>query len=111
LRGRPVHRREWILQDRALIVTDRIEGSGQHLVEVIYHAHPDVAFTSCGPRAFSIKDANWPTPASVTMEGPVACQVGSSSYHPEFGVSVGSTHLCGRYEGPVPVEIRTVFDW
>lgn len=90
LRGKPIHRREWILGEGTLTIKDRLTGSFRTAVSR-FHFHPEVSVALSGPgkgrgelpgsHAFGFK-----------IEGGEERLV-SKTYHPEFGLSVPNTCL------------------
>lgn len=111
LSGHPIHNREWRFDQRQLVVTDRIEGSGNHRVEVAFHLHPNVAVVSSAPNEYELRARSIGKAAWLSISGPAECEVHPSTYHPEFGVSQNNQRVCARYEGPLPVEVRTIVQW
>jgi uncharacterized heparinase superfamily protein len=85
LKGKPVHTRQWRFEPGRLLVTDNVQGKFEQAI-AYYHLHPDVrAFSDDGVNGrFEMsgdRTAKW----SVTG-GYVSIE--SSTYHPEFGVSI-----------------------
>ena len=96
LPGRVTHHREWRFGDRALSVTDRLEGRYAAAV-ARYFLHPDVVAEAdgrCGRLALAGgRRVTW------SVEGGTAALV-ASTWHPEFGVSRPATCLEVRLVGP-----------
>lgn len=82
------HRRRLDLRPGQLIVTDRLEGSGEHRAEVFLHFHPE-AQPSISP------DAKLET----TLTG--------TRWYPEFNRSLPNRTLIGAWRGRCPVEFVT----
>ena len=88
LTGRPVHRREWRLNNSELTICDTIEGDVQSAVARL-HLHPAVRiYPGFSPQEGRLKLENglsisWRTRDAKTRIVP-------STYHPEFGCSVSS---------------------
>lgn len=89
LPGRPVHRRQWLLCEDRLVVTDRIEGEWRSAV-ARFHLHPAVAVSIDGaggvlrlPDGANIRwQVNGGQPTLV-----------ADTWHPEFGQSLPSQCL------------------
>jgi uncharacterized heparinase superfamily protein len=111
LHGRPIHRRKWFLDERSLTIVDSVEGGGRHLVEVVYHAHPDITVSRREPLEYLLDHAAWSGPTSLRIEGPVECEFSSCTYHPRFGTSISNRRARAVYRGLLPVEIRTTLRW
>ncbi|HEX4750163.1 MAG TPA: alginate lyase family protein [Bryobacteraceae bacterium] len=83
-----IHRRRVDLGNRQLIITDRIEGSGSHRVELFFHLHPEASPT-------------------VVLDEKLERSLIASYWHPEFGRSIPNSTLVGTWKGPCPVEFVT----
>lgn len=111
LSGRPTHRREWRLDERELVVTDRIGGTEQHRIEVAFHVPPHVTVASSARCNYQLKDRLTGKKVSLGISGPVTCDLLENTYHPQFGVSQNSQRMLASYHGLLPVEIRTTIRW
>lgn len=88
---RPIHRREWRLKDRSLVILDSIEGSFTEAV-ARFHLHPQVtAEMSDGGREGRLHLSGGKT-VTWRLTGGNA-EIVQSTYHPEFGVSLPSQCL------------------
>jgi uncharacterized heparinase superfamily protein len=82
LPGAPVHRREWLMDERSLRVTDTVRG-GTHAALARYILHPDVLITADGRNAWQLT-----LPAGQALRVTVAtgqARIERASYAPEFG--------------------------
>lgn len=111
LPGRPVHRREWSLQKDALTITDRIDGSGHHRIEICFHIHPEIQATLQTASSFLLTDKPQHVLATLTLSGAQECSVESTTYHPNFGVSLPCQKIVGTYYGKIPVELGIMICW
>jgi uncharacterized heparinase superfamily protein len=84
LRGAVVHRRKISLVGRDVEITDSLEGSGTHEVEIFFHMHPSAA-------------------PKITTDSKLSESMVMTTYHPGFNLSVPNTTLVGRYTGRLPV--------
>jgi uncharacterized heparinase superfamily protein len=106
LRGEPVHRREWVLNEKTLTVRDRIEGLFGEAVG-FFHFHPAVMLEP-------IADGQSGRAALATgrkIEWQVTNgrgEIRPTTYHPRFGVSEDNQCLAVRFTGP---EAKVVFRW
>lgn len=94
LPGRPVHSRQWQLEEGALLVRDRVDGTEAEAI-ARFHLHPEIVFE----RGDSGREGRLHLPngrsASWRVEqGEVETE--PSAWHPGFGVSLESTCLCIR---------------
>lgn len=111
LPGRPLHRREWRLDERSLVVEDHIEGGGEHDVEVSYHVHPSVVVSVEAGGRFALHSAGGMPLLRLGLEGMEQCLLEPSSYHPQFGVAVPNRRIRGRYRGCLPARFRATLAW
>jgi uncharacterized heparinase superfamily protein len=98
------HTREWRVMPGELRVTDQLAGKLQNAV-AYFHIHPEVKLAG-GEHGFEL-----------TLPGGRVCRIGinggsaaiePSTWHPEFGVSVGSSRLAVTFDKPV---LETVFSY
>jgi len=95
LRGHPLHRRWWRLDDETLTIRDRIEGSFREAVACL-HFHPAI---SAGYHNENSGVLHLPDGHEVSWK--ITCgrgQLQKSTYHPRFGVSEANhclvIHFC-----------------
>ena len=110
LPGRPVLTREVILHDNGrLEIIDRCAGKGVHNLTGGWLLDPRWTAENAGS-AWRVS-----TPACgavrVQIEGPRSLELSECSrwYHPEFGTESTTTRLQWAYEGPLQVEVTTIF--
>lgn len=111
LRGNPVHRREWRLDDRQLSVTDAVEGAGIHRLEGYFHLGPGLcAVKDANNGAIQIKarDEDWQVHFSA--KGGIS-EVISSSWHPEFGRGEETQAIRVSADRSLPHTLRYDFAW
>ncbi|MCF7980241.1 MAG: heparinase II/III-family protein [Chromatiaceae bacterium] len=97
LPGRPVHRRQWLLAEDRLVVTDRIEGDCRSAV-ARFHLHPEVEASIEGTQGvLRLPDGDGPRVRwGVTGGQP---RLVADRWHPEFGRSLPSQCLEVVIEG------------
>ncbi|MDA8381534.1 MAG: alginate lyase family protein [Betaproteobacteria bacterium] len=103
LRGRPVHRRRWLLESERLEIEDRIEGRAARAISRLY-LHPEASVVQCpggGHVQAAGARARWQA-----LGGDVSLR--TAWWHPEFGLSLPSTRIETHMRGE-----RTLFrlDW
>lgn len=107
LRGHPVHRREWVLRQTGMTVTDTVDGSfGKAIAR--FHFHPDCSVSRADENegAMSLgagRELRW----SIEKEHGRG-RLLESTYHPEFGMSVRNKCLEVELVGS---RACTQFDW
>jgi len=88
LKGRPMHHRRWLLEDRNLTIEDRIDG-GDHDAVAHFHLHPAVSVAAADQRAISLHiSGDSGRRLSMTIEPPSSPTVSEASWSPEFGVRI-----------------------
>jgi uncharacterized heparinase superfamily protein len=88
LRQPVVHRRRLDLSERELLITDELQGSGKHEVEIFFHLDPD---------------------AQIRIEADPKLEAGflDSDYRPEFNARLANRTFRGSWRGNCPVIFRT----
>ena len=82
------HRRRLALEAGRLLITDVLEGRGEHEIEIFFHFYP-------GART------------QISLDSRLVGCVEESEYYPGFEQAVANQTLVGRYRGPCPVSFRT----
>ena len=106
LNGSPVHRRHWSLSDRSLLIQDIIDGSFTNAVSR-FHFHPDlmvVAEDNCEAGTLRLLHGEkiiWHAKGG-------GKSLVTSTYHPEFGLSIPNRCLNVEFEGNI-CEVK--FTW
>ena len=108
LPGAPIHRRAWKLTSTGLIITDRVESSQVHKINVRFHLaqgyHAEI-----GPvGVVKIMQENGSVILMLEPNGATP-YVKSSTLHPQFGQSLPNQVICLTAAAPSIVETR--LDW
>jgi uncharacterized heparinase superfamily protein len=85
------HRRRIHLDGDTVLITDQLEGSGRHAVEVFYHLAPGAD-------------------PSIRLDANLTCEVIPSLYSTGFNESVPNQTVVGRWSGTFPVRFETRID-
>lgn len=104
LKGRNIHRREWILQQDRLIVRDEVSGSFKSAV-ARFHLHPDVRLDECSGERCVVRISQTGQKVEFIVEGG-RLRVQSGTWHPQFGTSVPNNCLAVQFHGSVKMIIR-----
>lgn len=88
LRHPVVHRRRLELGPQCLQVTDFIEGTGTHLVQIFFHLHPEAQ-------------------AGIRLDPKLCRSQEQTFFHPGFELSLPNETVIGRYRGPCPVKFES----
>jgi len=110
LPGSPVHRRTWELSEDALILQDRIEGRGEHLVEVNFHLAPGLVPVQLDQSEVEIQTQAGALLAVFSVRNG-AVDVVPSSWHPEFGRSVSAYATRIKTQSALPIAVETMLRW
>lgn len=110
LPGAPRHFRAWRLSDTGLVLTDRVEGGGEHRIEARFHLAPGLRAEIHPDGAIHITQEQGQPVLTLTTDGatPVVQQ---ASWHPQFGQILPSEVICLRAHVSLPLEINTCLDW
>jgi uncharacterized heparinase superfamily protein len=93
LRDRPVHHREWQFGTKDSLIVDRISGPFTQAI-ARFHLHPDIEISS--GQKLRLPNGRW-VQWSVGGGTP---RVVSSSWHPEFGISIANRCIEIEFDGP-----------
>jgi uncharacterized heparinase superfamily protein len=83
-----IHRRRLELGADGLAITDMIEGTGEHEIEVFFHIHPGMG-------------------SDITLDPKLSESREETTYHPEFNLSVPNTTIVGRFKGAAPAIFKS----
>jgi len=91
LDGEPLHHRTWHFVADGIVVSDRVEG-GYHRAEAAFHFHPGLrlSISEDGQSGVVMKEAEAMLRWTVTNG---VARLEQSTWHPEFGVAMGSQRL------------------
>lgn len=109
LHGRPLHRRRWQLRPASLVVRDEVSGAGEHLVELRFHLHPDVALGVLD--GVATLSAPGLAPIRVRLDPQLAWEQTTTTYHPRFGIALPNACLHGQRSGSLPFRCETTFEF
>jgi uncharacterized heparinase superfamily protein len=104
LPGSPKHRRIWDVNSKKISITDEVTGEGVHKIEIIFHIHPDLSVISESETSVLITDTKELTLCSLAIEGPGYLEISSSTYHPEFGLSLANQRITYHWSGSLPMQ-------
>ncbi len=107
LPGRPRHSREVVIEEAgALTLRDAVAGSGAHLVEGGFLVEPSwsVEPTATG---WLLSDGHHRVAVEVESGRAIERFVERRPYHPRYGVELEATRIGWRWQGDLPLEIRT----
>ncbi|MFC5036668.1 heparinase II/III family protein [Tianweitania sediminis] len=95
LRGKPIHKREWVLDTNSLQVTDELSGPPR-LAIARFHFAPEITLLhhrQTGSATGAVREIlQWTCDAGTAW-------VEAATYHPRFGESMPTQCLCVRLEG------------
>ncbi len=110
LAGAPVHKRTWCLEDRGLMVVDRVYGAGCHRVELRFHLAPELRAEQRTDRTIVVKNEGGEPLFILSIEGETA-DIEQSSWHPQFGIVIPSQAILVHAVVNLPTELRTHIRW
>ena len=97
LRGRNVHSRRWILEERALRIEDRVSGAAAP-AEAYFHLHPAVRATheDAATIALELPDRQH---GRLRFAGASVVELRGGTWHPQFGATLANQHVAARLDG------------
>lgn len=110
LPGAPRHFRSWRLSDMGLVLTDRVEGGGDHRIEARFHLAPGLRAEIHPDGAVHVTQEQGQLVLTLTTDGATPA-VEPSSWHPQFGQSLPNQVICLRAHASLPLEIKTRLHW
>jgi uncharacterized heparinase superfamily protein len=102
------HAREWQLSPTGLLVKDTVSGQGEHVLECMFHLHPDIQAKVMDGTILLF------TPSGLNVRvdtGRHASVLVPSTWHPGFSVSLPSQAIAVRANTALPATIETSFSW
>ena len=109
LKGKPIHKRDWVFFDDKVIIKDSITGDGIHKIMSILPLHPDVSVIDFHENSIRLS-VNGKS-VKVVFEGSGELEIIASKYFPEFGLSIDNKMLTFNYVGLLPHKIITKITW
>ena len=106
LPGRPLHRREWLLQPAGLSVRDEVTGAGEHRAAGFLHVQPGIAVSRGGERSFDL-DVPDAGRLRIAIEPSAAVTLEEGFWAPEFGKLLPRPVIAWRLAGPLPLAAVT----
>jgi uncharacterized heparinase superfamily protein len=108
LRGDVEHTRTWSFSQNAMVVEDQLSGKFDR-AEARFHVHPALRVEAAADAPRGRVSLRLPEGRAVhvTVEGG-ALRIDSSTWHPEFGLSVPNVCVVAEFHGPV---LRTSVNW
>jgi uncharacterized heparinase superfamily protein len=82
------HRRRLVLEADRVLLTDMLEGRGEHAIEMFFHFYP----------------GTW---TEIRLDPRLVGSVEDTEYYPGFEQVLPNRTLVGRYRGPCPVSFHT----
>ena len=107
--GRPTHSRSWNFSGTLLEIIDTINGKGIHDIDLCFPLHPEVKIINSSKQKVLIESAD--KEIEINFEGNGNLVVESSTYHPEFGLSIENKQLHYKLSTKIPISIVTRIHW
>jgi uncharacterized heparinase superfamily protein len=109
LAGKPIHCREWLLEEGMITIQDKISGRGSHEVMSVLPLHPDVKVGDVEDNQLKLVVLG--NEVLLNVEGAGKLELVTDCYHPEFGVSVENMKLIIRSSRELPIALTTRIEW
>jgi uncharacterized heparinase superfamily protein len=112
LKGSPIHRREWRIEDGLLTVVDEISGSSQHDVKLNFPFSPNFRLHySDNPVVLLIEDIKKQDNYILSLSRGVSIDIVNTSWHPEFGLTLPSMGVQLSWNGQLPFRNEMRLSW
>ena len=105
LRGRPMHRREWRLDERGLVIRDEIQGRGQHRAVGHLHVQPGIQLQRIDERILRLSIPGLGV-LQLHAEAPAALEVVEGFHAPAFGLLRPRPVITWQMSGRLPLRSR-----
>jgi hypothetical protein len=110
LPGCPRHTRQLVVgANRAMTLTDRIAGRGEHLIEGGFLLAPGWTATTAGS-GWNLANGSLRLRIIVTGPEDLVLSEESRPYHPEFGRELNTVRLCWQTHHSLPIAITTLVE-
>jgi uncharacterized heparinase superfamily protein len=108
---RLIHRREWFLLDKRLIVEDFFTGQGTPEIIASFHLHPHWSVLSQEKNRVYLQSSK--SQKSVIIHFPSACEINIEPYAYAPGFNKKEKSLCFRVvkKGYFPLSLKTEIEW
>lgn len=88
-----VHRRRLEMFPETLAITDWIEGSGRHSLEIYFHLFPGT------------------DTSRICLDPALTGSIEETTFHPQFDVSIPNQTVLGRWSGELPVRLNSAISF
>lgn len=105
--GGTIHERFWYLRETELTVVDYVSGSAAQSIEWYLYLHPRAVPEPVSAHRWRVSLDNREVSIEIHLDPQLSDECVSTTYHPEFGSSVRSSCLVGRWSGVLPVTLTT----
>ncbi len=109
LKGNPIHHRQWVMNERELLVFDNVPGQGEHLIKIHYHVHPGCKLRKITDNSLGIYNWEGKLLLSVELDPLLNVAIADSTYHPEFGMTIRNKKIIGSVRSQLPIKITSRF--
>ncbi len=101
-----IHKRTWQIDESSLLIIDDVVGTGQHYFSLPFHVYPNLAIKQMGNHCFAIFHGN-KFLARLELDDKLDGEIASSTYHPEFGLSIPSKKIIGVGSFNLPLRLTS----
>lgn len=104
-----IHTRTWTMTERELNICDRLQGAGNHKIELGFHLHPGINLDQKDSNCVIFYDQSHRDIALLRAD--FSIKIIDSSYHPGFNLSIPNKKLIIAGEHPLPMEFNVTIKW
>ncbi len=101
LPGKPVHRRQWQVKDSQVLITDELEGDGEHLVKVRFRAAPGLNWRLSEENRWCLIHGHQAV-IEIAVDPAMHYSIEESFYCPEFQMQQINSVLVGTLRLSLP---------
>ncbi len=103
LKNSPIHKRQWVINSKTLIITDEVSGMKNKVI-IRYYFHPDIIIVNSN-NGYIIKKDNFNL-ARFFLPKEIVFQLINTKYHDQFGVSKNNKCLEIKLTSPFTFKFK-----
>ena len=106
-----IHKREWQLNEKELIITDTINSFSPCEVETYFYIHPDIIISQITNNSISMRDNNNVKIVEIKFNENVSIFIEATTYHPQFGKSIPNNRLRFKSQISNSINMKYIISW
>jgi len=110
LPGRPVHCRQWSLENGCLSIADEVSGEDEHTIDILLPLHPGFTPTKEGDNHVRLASDSR-TSLRIDTDSHTKLYIEPTTWHPRFGRSETTWRIRSTWSGALPITLHTRITW